>query len=227
MINAIEIDVILLSLKVAAVASIIALPISFFIGYFMARKDFIGKSIVESVIALPLVMPPVTTGYLLLILFGSSGVIGGWLYDRFGMRISFTFWAAVLASVVVSLPLVVRSIRTSIEMMDQGLEDTSRILGVGKWKTIWKVTVPLSLPGIIAGWVLGFARSLGEFGATITFAGNIEGETRTLPLAIYTLMQSPGKEESTWRLVVFSIVISLIAMMVSEWYLRKKRYDRS
>ncbi len=227
MINDIEIDVIILSLKVAAIASFIALPISFLLGYLMARKDFVGKSVVESVIALPLVMPPVTTGYLLLILFGANSMLGGWLYGIFGIRISFTFWAAVLASVIVSLPLVVRSIRTGIEMIDTGLEEASMILGVSKWKTIWKVTIPLSMPGIMAGWILGFARSLGEFGATITFAGNIEGETRTLPLAIYTLMQSPGKEDSTWRLVVFSIVISLIAMIVSEWYLRRKRYDRN
>jgi len=221
--NTAEVQAIILSLKVAVYCSVISLPIALVLGYKMARYSFYGKPIVEGIIHLPLVMPPVTTGYLLLLLLGSNSAIGQWLYQAFGIKLAFTFPAAVIASVVVSFPLIVRSIRTSMEMVDPGLEDASRILGAGKLKTFFKVTIPLAAPGIISGTILAFARSLGEFGATITFAGNIAGETQTLPLAIYAYMQIPGQEGTTMRLVVVSVVISFIAMAFSEWFIKRRK----
>lgn len=220
--NTAEIHAIWLSVKVALYCTLVAVPLALVVGYQMARKDFRGKAIIESLIHLPLVMPPVTTGYLLLLLFGSKGFLGQWLNSAFGIKLAFTFQAAVLASIVVSFPLIVRSVRASMEMVDTGLEDASRILGAGRLKTFFRVTVPLALPGIISGGILGFARSLGEFGATITFAGNIAGETQTLPLAIYAYMQIPGHEMATLRLVLVSVVISFVAMGFSEWYIRKQ-----
>lgn len=218
-----EWQAIFLSVKVAVYCSLISIPIALLVAYVMARKNFVGKSIVESLIHLPLVMPPVTTGYLLLLLLGSQGIVGKWLFSAFGIKLAFSFSAAVIASVVVSFPLIVRSIRTAMEMVDTGLEDASRILGASKIKTFFRVTVPLALPGIISGAILAFARSLGEFGATITFAGNIAGETQTLPLAIYALMQVPGKENATLQLVLISVVISFVAMALSEWYIKKMK----
>jgi len=224
--NDAELQAIFLSIKVAVYCSLISLPLALWVGYKMARYNFYGKSVIESIIHLPLVMPPVTTGYLLLLLLGSKSIIGQWLMNSFGIKLSFTFHAAVIASVFVSFPLIVRSVRTAMEMVDTGLEEASRILGAGRIKTFFKITVPLALPGIISGTILTFARSLGEFGATITFAGNIEGETQTLPLAIYAYMQVPGKENPTLRLVIVSIVISFVAMTLSEWYIKKIKNDR-
>jgi len=221
--NGTEIQAIWLSVKVAVYCSIVSIPLALALGYVMARRNFYGKSAVESLIHLPLVMPPVTTGYLLLLLFGVKGFLGKWLLAAFGLRISFTFSAAVIASVFVSFPLIVRSVQTAMEMVDPGLEDASRILGAGKLKTFFKVTVPLSMPGIVSGTILAFARSLGEFGATITFAGNIVGETQTLPLAIYAYMQVPGQENATLRLVMVSVIISFIAMGLSEWYVKRMK----
>ena len=222
-----ELQAIILSIKVALCSSIISLPIALLIGYKMARSDFKAKPIVESILHLPLVLPPVTTGYLLLITLGKKGWLGEWLNNASGIQLAFTFSAAVIASVIVSFPLIVRSIRTAIEMVDPGLEEASRILGVSKFKTFFKITVPLAYPGIISGMILSFARSLGEFGATITFAGNIVGETQTLPLAIYSNMQVPGKEGETFSLVIISIIISMAAMILSEWFIRKARYGKN
>jgi len=224
--NEAEIDAIMLSLKVAVYCTLISLPLALWLGYFMARRNFFGKPLLESIIHLPLVMPPVTTGYLLLVLLGSRSVVGQWLYATFGIRLAFSFEAAVIASVFVSFPLIVRSVRTAMEMVDSGFEEASRMLGAGKWRTFFSVTVPLALPGIVSGTVLSFARSLGEFGATITFAGNIAGETQTLPLAIYAYMQIPGKENETIRLVMVSVAISFLAMVISEWYVKKMKHDR-
>ena len=224
--NDAELQAIFLSVKVAVYCSLISLPLALWVGYKMARYNFYGKSVIESIIHLPLVMPPVTTGYLLLLLLGSKSLIGQWLMNYFGIKLSFSFQAAVIASVFVSFPLIVRSVRTAMEMVDTGLEEASRMLGAGKVKTFFRITVPLALPGIISGTILAFARSLGEFGATITFAGNIEGETQTLPLAIYAYMQVPGKEDPTLRLVIVSIVISFVAMTLSEWYIKKIKNDR-
>jgi len=221
--NEAELEAIRLSVEVAVYCSVISLPLALLLGYIMARFDFPGKSVIESLIHLPLVMPPVTTGYLLLLLFGTRGIIGKWLFSLFGLRVAFTFPAAVIASVFVSFPLIVRSVRTAMEMVDPGLEDASRILGAGKIRTFFRITVPLALPGIVSGTILSFARSLGEFGATITFAGNIEGETQTLPLAIYAYMQIPGKEGATIRLVLVSVVVSFLAMAFSELFIRKMK----
>ena len=216
-----------LSLRAALYCALLSLLPAMLIAYVMARFEFRGKPIAEGIIHLPLVMPPVTTGYLLLLLFGARSALGGWLLDVSGLRISFSFLAAVIASIVVSFPLMVRSIRTAIEMVDIGFEDASRILGAGRIKTFFRVTLPLSIPGIASGTVLAFARSLGEFGATITFAGNIEGETRTLPLAIYAYMQVPGQERATLRLVLVSVLISFLAMALSEWYIRRMKGMRN
>ncbi len=222
--NPSELTAIWLSLKVALISVILSLPLALWVGHRMARKDFLGKPLVEALIHLPLVMPPVTTGYLLLLIFGNNSGLGHWLQSQLGLQIAFSFPAAVLAAIVVSFPLMVRAIRTSMEMVDVGYEQASRLLGTGKFKTFCKVTVPLALPGIISGTILAFARSLGEFGATITFAGNIVGSTQTLPLAIYSYMQIPGQEGATVRLVLVSIVISLLAMILSEWYLKKLKH---
>ncbi|WP_372776315.1 molybdate ABC transporter permease subunit [Mangrovibacterium sp.] len=218
-----ELEAIKLSIGVAIYSSLLSLPFALLLGYWMARKQFRGKSVIESIIHLPLVMPPVTTGYLLLLILGTRGFIGQWLYAAFGIKLAFTFEAAVIASVIVSFPLIVRSIRTAIEMVDPGLEDASRILGVSRLKTFFRITVPLAAPGIVSGTILSFARSLGEFGATITFAGNIAGETQTLPLAVFAYMQVPGKESETLRLVLISVLISFVAMALSETYIRKMK----
>jgi len=223
----IEIQALLLSLKVGVVSTLVSLPFALYIGYVMARKQFWGKSIIESFLHLPLVMPPVTTGYLLLLLLGSKGMLGSWIYSVFGFKIAFSYAAVVIAAMVVAFPLVVRSIRTAIEMVDEGLEQASWTLGKGKISTFFNVVAPLAMPGIISGVILGFARSLGEFGATITFAGNIAGETQTLPLAIYTNMQVPGQEDATFRIVLISIFIAFVAMVVSEWYIKKMKDDRN
>ena len=221
--NQAELQAIALSLKVALYCAVISLPIALWLGYTMARKNFYGKSLVEALIHLPLVMPPVTTGYLLLLLLGTKSFIGKWLFVTFGIKLAFTFPAAVIASVFVSFPLIVRSVRTAMEMVDTGLEEASRILGAGKLKTFFRITIPLALPGVVSGTILAFARSLGEFGATITFAGNIAGVTQTLPLAIYSYMQVPGREGATLRLVLISVFISFIAMGLSEWYIKKMK----
>ncbi|MBT8271231.1 MAG: molybdate ABC transporter permease subunit [Flavobacteriaceae bacterium] len=224
--NEAEIQAILLSIKVAVLCAVILLPIALWLGYKMARYDFYGKPLIESLIHLPLVMPPVATGYVLLVLLGSNSAFGAWFYDVFGIKLAFSFNAAVIASMVVSFPLIVRSVRIAMEMVDTGLEDASRILGAGRMKTFFRITVPLAMPGIISGTILAFARALGEFGATITFAGNIQGETQTLPLAIFANMQIPGKEAATMRLVVVSVVIAFIAMVLSEWYIKKMKHAR-
>lgn len=215
-----------LSVKVALACTLVTVPLAIAAGYLLARRRFWGKSVVESLFHLPLVMPPVTTGFLLLLLLGSRSPLGGWLESVFGIRIAFSYAAAVIAAAVVSFPLAVRAVRTAMEMVDPGLEEASRLLGASRLKTFFRITMPLALPGILSGAILSFARSLGEFGATITFAGNIAGETQTLPLAIYALMQVPGKEEATLRLVLVSVVISLAAMLLSEWYLQKMKHDR-
>ena len=221
--NETDAEAIWLSLKVAVYCSIISLPFALMTGYVFARFRFPGKSTLDSLIHLPLVMPPVTTGYLLLLVLGTNGLLGSWLVRLFGIHLAFHFPGAVIAAVFVSFPLNVRSIRTAMEMVDPGLEDASRILGAGRVKTFFRVTIPLSLPGIVSGTILAFARSLGEFGATITFAGNIQGKTQTLPLAIYSYMQIPGQEIPTLRLVLVSVVISFIAMGCSELFIRKMK----
>ncbi|SQB09723.1 molybdate ABC transporter permease protein [Citrobacter koseri] len=177
----------------------------------------------DSVLHLPLVLPPVVVGYLLLIAMGRRGFIGQWLYDWFGITFAFSWRGAVLAAAVMSFPLMVRAIRLALEGVDIKLEQAARTLGAGRWRVFLTITLPLTLPGIIVGTVLAFARSLGEFGATITFVSNIPGETRTIPSAMYTLIQTPGGESAAARLCIISIVLALISLLISEWLARISR----
>ncbi len=216
-----EWDAIQLSLKVAFICTIVVLPFAIYIGWFLARKQFHGKAFAEGFLHLPLVLPPVTTGYLLLVFFGTNGWIGSFLNDWFGVKIAFSFPAAVIAAIVVSFPLVTRSIRLSVELVDKNYEEAARTLGASNLRVFFTITLPLALPGVISGAILAFARSLGEFGATISFAGNISGETQTLPLAIFSAMQVPGQESSTLRLVVVSVALSLVAMIGAEYLNRR------
>lgn len=216
-----ELQAIGLSIKVALICALISLPFAIGVGWLLARKNFAGKWLLDGFVQLPLVLPPVTIGYLLLLTFGAKGFIGAFLLDQLGIRISFTFWAAVLASMVVSFPLAVRAIKVAIEMVSTDLESAARTLGSGPWKTFFTITIPLALPGILSGFILSFARCLGEFGATITFAGNIVGQTQTLPLAIYAAMEQPGGELVAFRLASISILLSFTAMIGSEFLNRR------
>ena len=210
-----------LSLKVALLCAFISLPVALVTGWFFARKNFRLKPFLEAAMHIPMVLPPVTTGYILLLIFGNNGLLGKYLHETFGIKIAFTFGAAVLASIIVSFPLVVRAIKQAIEMVDKRYEDAAGILGAGRFRIFFTITVPLAFPGIISGFLLSFTRSLGEFGATITFAGNIFGETRTIPLALFSAMQSPGHESEALRFMLISVVISFVAMLASEIVNRK------
>jgi molybdate transport system permease protein len=210
-----------LSLRVAVVATLVALPFGIAIAWLLARKNFWGKSLLDALVHLPLVLPPVVTGYLLLITLGRRAPVGAWLADHLGIVFSFRWTGAALACGVMAFPLVVRPIRLSIEAIDRRLEDAAATLGAnGIWLFI-TVTLPLALPGIIAGAMLGFAKALGEFGATITFVSNIPGETQTISAAIYTLTQVPDGDRAALQLVVVSIVISIAALVASEWLARR------
>ncbi len=210
-----------LSLRIAVVATVVALPFGIAIAYVLARKSFWGKSLLDAVVHLPLVLPPVVTGYLLLITLGRRAPVGAWLADHLGIVFSFRWTGAALACGVMAFPLVVRPIRLSLEAIDARLEDAAATLGAnGFWK-IFTVTLPLALPGIIAGAMLGFAKALGEFGATITFVSNIPGETQTISAAIYTLTQVPDGDRAAMQLVIVAIVISFAALIASEWFARR------
>jgi len=205
-----------LSARVAVCcAAAVAIP-GIACGWLLARARFPGKSLVDAILHAPLVMPPVVTGYLLLMLLGRRGILGGFLYKHFGVSMAFTWKAAVIASAVMAFPLMVRAVRIAIEMADPKLEAAARCLGASPLRTFMTITLPLARPGIVTGLVLAFARSLGEFGATIVFAGNIQGETRTLPLAVYSFMQIPGGDAAALRLVLVSILLSLGALVFSE-----------
>jgi molybdate transport system permease protein len=212
---------VLLSLRVAAVATLFALPAGIAIAWLLARKKFYGKALVDALVHLPLVLPPVVTGYLLLIWFGRRGAIGAFLADNFGIVFSFRWTGAALACGVMGFPLMVRAIRLSIEAVDRKLEDAASTLGANRTRVFLTVTLPLALPGVIAGMVLCFAKALGEFGATITFVSNIPGETQTISAAIYTYTQVPGGDDAAMRLVIVSVVISLVALVASEWLSRR------
>ncbi len=216
-----EWSVLALSLKVSAAAILVSLPIAFGIAWVLARKRFTGKTLLDAMVHLPLVLPPVVTGWLLLLAFGANGPVGRILADWFGVTVMFRWTGAAIAAAVMALPLMVRAMRLSIEAVDSRLEGAARTLGAGAWRTFFAVTLPLAFPGVLAGMVLGFARSIGEFGATITFVSNIPGETRTLPLAIYTTLQVPGGESFAARLAVISVVLSLVALIVSEALARR------
>jgi molybdate transport system permease protein len=210
-----------LSLRIAIVATIVALPFGVAVAWVLARKNFWGKSLLDGLIHLPLVLPPVVTGYLLLLSFGRRGFIGSFLADSFGIVFSFRWTGAALACGIMGFPLLVRAIRLSMESIDRRLEDAASTLGAnGAW-TFLSVTLPLALPGIIAGMILCFAKALGEFGATITFVSNIPGETQTISAAIYTFTQVPGGDAAAGRLVIVAIVIALAALIVSEWLARR------
>jgi len=210
-----------LSIRIAIVATVVALPFGIAIAWLLARKDFWGKSLLDGIVHLPLVLPPVVTGYLLLITFGRRGPIGAFLAENFGIVFSFRWTGAALACGVMAFPLLVRAIRLSFEAIDRRLEDAAGTLGASPLRAFFTVTFPLALPGVIAGMVLCFAKALGEFGATITFVSNIPGETQTISAAIYTLTQVPGGDAAAFRLVVVAIVISLAALVASEWFARR------
>ena len=216
-----EWEVVALSVKVGGVATIAALPLAYGLAWLLARGRFPGKLLLDAVVHLPLVLPPVVTGWALLVAFGHTGLLGRWLVDWFGASVMFRWTGAAIAAGVMALPLMVRSMRLSIEAVDRRLEGAARTLGAGRWRAFATIALPLSLPGIWAGAVLGFARSLGEFGATITFVSNIPGETRTLPLAVYTALQLPGGEALVARLSLIAVALSLGALIAAEWLVRR------
>ncbi len=216
-----EWGIVSLSLKISLVAVGAMLPVAFAIGYMLARGRFPGKLLVDALVHLPLVVPPVVTGWLLLLAFGAQGPVGRWLNDWFGVSVMFRWTGAAIAAAIMAMPLMIRAMRLSIEAVDRRLEAAAATLGAGRWRTFATVTLPLSLPGIMAGMVLGFARSIGEFGATITFVSNIPGETQTLPIAIYSALQVPGSEAAVLRLSTLSILLSLGALIASELLARR------
>nr|CAD6406540.1 molybdate ABC transporter permease subunit [Rhizobium sp. Q54] len=209
-----------LSLKVATVATLCSLPVGIAVAYLLARGRFWGKSLVNGIVHLPLILPPVVTGFLLLLTFGRRGAVGQFLYDWFAISFSFRWTGAALASAIMGFPLMVRSIRLSMEAVDQKLEEAAGTLGAAPLWVFLTVTLPLTLPGIVAGTILAFAKAMGEFGATITFVSNIPGETQTLSAAIYVLTQVPGGDAGALRLTVVAIVISFAALLASEWLAR-------
>lgn len=210
-----------LSLKVSICATLLSLPVAIWIAWVLARKDFIGKAWVSALIHLPLVLPPVVTGYLLLIAFGRNGPIGSLLDQFFGITLAFRWTGAALAAAIMAFPLMVRAIRLAIEAVDPRLEDAAATLGAPRLSVFVRVTLPLAFPGVLAGTVMGFAKAMGEFGATITFVANIPGETQTLPSAIYALLQIPGQEGPAAQLVLWALLISVGAVLVSEWVARR------
>jgi len=209
-----------LSLWVSGWAVAGSLPPGIFLAWLLARKKFPGKFLLDGLVHLPLVLPPVVMGYILLVLLGRKGALGAWLYDVFGITFAFNWKGAALASAVMAFPLLVRAVRLSVEGVDQGLEAAARTLGASSVRVFLTITLPLILPGILTGTILAFARSLSEFGATITFVSNIPGQTRTLPLALYTLTQVPGGEAGAFRLCVVSVVLAMIALIASEIFSR-------
>lgn len=215
--TSVEWSAVLLSLKVATGVSIVVVFPAILMGWLLARREFRGKILLESLVHAPLVIPPVVTGYLLLATFGCNG----WLGKHLGIQLAFSWTGAVLASAIVAFPLAVRSVRTSISMVDRQLEETALVLGRSPLRTFFTITLPLSWPGILGGILLAFSRSLGEFGATITFAGNIEGATQTLPLAIYSALQTPGGETQAMRLTVCSLILCFASLILSEYLIKK------
>ncbi len=212
-----------LSLRVAAVGVVVSLPLAIAIGWLLARTRFPGRIVVDALVHLPLVLPPVVVGYLLLVALGRRSPLGGFLERRLGIELAFTWQGAALAAAIMGFPLIVRSVRLAIELVDVRVEEAARTLGAGRLRVLLTVTLPLALPGVLAGAVLGFARSLGEFGATLTFAGNIEGRTRTLASAVYTASSVPGGDAAAMRLVGISVALSVAALVASEALARRLR----
>jgi molybdate transport system permease protein len=218
-----ESDAFSLSLAVASRSVLWSLPPAIGIAWLLVRARFPGRTALNAVVHLPLVLPPVAVGYLLLLLFGTQGPVGGWLLHTFDVRLIFTRNGAALATAVMSFPLMIRAMRLSLENVERGLEEAARTLGAGPFDRFATITLPLMLPGIVAGTITAFAAGLGEFGAVITFVGNIPGETRTLPLALYTALQSPGGEIAAGRLAAISVVLGLGGLLLSEWFARRVR----
>lgn len=214
-----EWGVVRLTLLVGGTAVAAMLPVAFALAWLLARGRFPGRVLLDAVVHLPLVVPPVVTGWVLLLAFGPDGPLGRVL-AAFGIEMLFRWTGAAVAAAVMALPLAVRAMRLSIEAVDRRLEGAARTLGAGPWRAFVTVTLPLSLPGVLAGAVLGFARAVGEFGATITFVSSVPGQTETLPLAIYAALQRPGGEAMAWRLAAVSVALSLVALILSEWLAR-------
>lgn len=221
MLRAEDWGVVLLSLKVSLLAVACVLPVAFACAWLLARGRFPGRVLLDALVHLPLVLPPVVVGWMLLMLFGANGPIGGLLENVFGVTVMFRWTGAAIAAAVMALPLMVRAIRLSIEGIDPRYEQAARSLGANGVRRFLTIVLPLSLPGVLTGAILGFARSLGEFGATITFVSNIPGETQTLPIAIYSALQVPGEEGRVWTLAAVSVALSLAALLVSEWLARR------
>lgn len=220
-----ELVAIALSLKVATVAALASLPFGIAMGWLLARREFFGKSLLDALVHLPLVLPPVVVGYALLVLLGNNGAIGAPLREWFGIGFAFRWTGAALASAIMGFPLMVRSIRLSIEAADRRLEQAASTLGATPWRVFRSVTLPLAWPGILAGAVLAFAKALGEFGATITFVSAIPGETQTISSAIYGLLQVPGGERGVLRLALVALAISLLALLAAEALARHVRHE--
>jgi molybdate transport system permease protein len=218
-----EIEALHLSLSVAARSVLFSLPFAMLIAWLLTRRRFIGHTLLDAVVHLPLVLPPVVVGYVLLLLFGTRGPIGAWLLRTAGIELIFTRNGAALATAVMSFPLMVRAMRISLENVDRGLEDAARSLGAGPIDRFATITLPLMLPGVLAGAITAFSAALGEFGAVITFVSNIPGETRTLPLALYTALQTPGGDTSAARLAAISLALGLGGLLLSEWFARRVR----
>jgi len=221
--EAAEREILLLSLQVAGCALCLMLVPGIAAGWLLARRRFPGKAVVDAIVHLPLVLPPEVTGWLLLVLLGHRSALGAWLHDVLGWDIAFNWKGAVAAAAVMGFPLLVRAVRLAIEVIDQDVERAAATCGAAPWRVFATVTLPLAAPGILAGAVLGFARCLGEFGATITIAGNIPGQSRTLPVAIWQYAQMPDGDAMVWRLVCLSIGVSVIALAISEWMSRRIR----
>jgi molybdate transport system permease protein len=218
-----ELEALRLSLYVALRSVVFGLPLAIAAAWALSRARFLGRTALDALVHLPLVLPPVVVGYVLLLLFGARGPLGGWLDATFGIRLAFTSAGAALATAVMTFPLMVRAIRLSLEAIDPRLEDVARTLGAGAFDRFWSVTLPLMAPGIVAGAIIAFAAGLGEFGAVITFASNIPGETRTLPLALYTALQSPGGDALAARLAGLSFSLGLDGLVLAEWISRALR----
>jgi molybdate transport system permease protein len=216
-----ELEALRLSLRVGAASVAASLPLGLAAAFVLARGRFPGKLLFDGLVHLPLVLPPVAVGFALLILFGRHGPVGAFLYDRLGISLAFNWKGAALASAVMGFPLMVRAMRLSLELVDRRLEQAARTLGAGRSRVFLTITLPLMAPGILTGVILAFARSVSEFGATITFVSNIPGETSTLPLALYTLTQVPGDESAAWRLAVLSVALAFAALTVSELVARR------
>ena len=223
MLSAAEWDAILLSMKIGMSAVVWILVPGIAVAWLLARHEFRGKAVLDGLVHLPLVLPPVVVGYLLLVSLGRQGWLGRWLYEWFSIALPFSWQGAAVAAGVMAFPLLVRAVRLSLEAVDPKLEAAASTLGAGRWRIFFTITLPLSIPGLITGTLLAFARALSEFGATITFASNIPGETRTLPLALYTLIQSPGREAAAARLCILAIIIAMLSLLVSEWLSRHAR----